>query len=70
MGRRGKSPDVLAYHLAKAVSLTEGSGSPLRVIRIESPKGKNNGDLRVVRQRHNGMVLELTVAAEDWGKEV
>jgi hypothetical protein len=70
--RRGDIPDVLAYKLADAVRLAEECG--FRVSRRETapPRGAGRGPLRVVRQQlaEDGQMLELTVTAEDWGKEV
>ncbi|MDW7650606.1 MAG: hypothetical protein SCK29_00320 [Bacillota bacterium] len=72
MGRRGKFPDVLAYHIAETFSLQEQEDYVLRITRTSSPKSDGSGPLRIVRQRvvGDGTVLELTVTAEDWGKEV
>lgn len=72
MDLRGKFPDVLAYHIANTVGIPEREGLLPRVIRTSGPRGMSQGPLRVVRQRliDDGTVLELTVAAEDWGKEV
>jgi hypothetical protein len=70
--RRGNSPDVLAYYLADAVCFAEQNGFVTRIIKTTPPRGAGSGAWRVVRQRvaDGGRLLELTVAAEDWGKEV
>jgi hypothetical protein len=72
MGQRGNFPDVLAYHIADVVSLAEREGIDLRVKHTSSPRSDQDGPVRIVRQRYidDGRFLELTVAAEDWGKEV
>lgn len=72
MERRGDIPDVLTYHIADAVDATEQCGLSTRIVITSPPKQRDPGALRVVRQRFvaDGAVLELTVAAEDWGKEV
>jgi hypothetical protein len=72
MDQGGNIPDVLAYHIADAVRITKDNGFTVRVSNTAPPKGPGHGPLRVVRQRvtEGGKELELTVAAEDWGKEV
>lgn len=72
MDRRGNCPDVLAIHIANAVSLAENAGFGTRLLITSPPRGAVTGPQRVVRQRvsEDGLTLELTVAAEDWGKEV
>lgn len=72
MDQRGKFPDVLAYHIADAVRITEACGFTARVVHTAPPKGPGHGPLRVVRHRvtEDGNEIVLTAAAEDWGKEV
>lgn len=72
MEEPGKLPDILAYHFAEADSILQQLGLTLRIV-YTSPHGdRGHGPQRVVRQRMDvsGTILELTVAAEDWGKEV
>ena len=72
MGQRDNFPVVLAYHIVDVVSLAEREGIDLQIKYTASPKSAQDGPVRVVRQRYtdDGCFLELTVAAEDWGKEV
>jgi hypothetical protein len=72
MDRRGIFPDVLAYHIADAVRLAEKNGFFVRITETTPPRESGHGPLRVVRQRmqEETRLLELTVTAEDWGKEV
>ena len=71
MVQRGDIPDVLTYHIADAVDAMEQCGLPVRIMTTLPPKQREPGALRVIRQRIAGEgTMELTVAAEDWGKEV
>lgn len=72
MDRRGNYPDVLANHIAHAVRAVQDAGYRSRVVYTAPPRGPGSGSQRVVRQRvaDDGETLELTVTAEDWGKEV
>ena len=71
MGETGPVPDILAFELAEAVNKLKTSNLTSRIA-YTSPHGKpGHGSVRVIRQRtqEDGSV-ELTVSAEDWGKEV
>lgn len=72
MGERGKFPDVLTYDIADAVSVFNREGISPRVICTSPRENPENGPFRVVRQQlaPDGETPVLTVAAEDWGKEV
>ncbi len=64
-------PDILAFKIAEAVKILEQYNMSAHVVHT-SPHGKpGHGAVRVVRQRVLGeKTVELTVTAEDWGKEV
>jgi hypothetical protein len=71
MGETGPVPDILAFELAEAVNVLNNNNLTSRIV-FTSPHGKpGHGIVRVIRQstKENGTV-ELTVSAEDWGKEV
>ncbi|MCW3490855.1 hypothetical protein [Dethiobacter alkaliphilus] len=72
MDRRRDIPDVLTKHIADAVDVGEQNGLTVQISTTAPPKHREPGPLRVIRQRFDNErdVLELTVAAEDWGKEV
>jgi hypothetical protein len=68
----GSVPAVLAFNVADAVSELRQAGLSFRLVHTSAPGRDSGGAGRVVRQRvaEGGRVLELTVAAEDWRKEV
>ncbi|MGH2452591.1 MAG: PASTA domain-containing protein [bacterium] len=58
-------PDVLALPLEEARRLLEGAGVTVRPSETRPPRGgEGRGALRVVRQRHEGEAVLLTVTAE------
>ncbi|NLZ93389.1 MAG: hypothetical protein GX922_05175 [Firmicutes bacterium] len=61
-------PDVLGLNLAEAIVILENRGIIPQLQRTAPPRGSGGGKERVVRVLpvKNG-VLELTVAAENWG---
>jgi len=62
-------PDVLACHLEEAQCRLQGYSS--RIV-FTTPHGeRGHGAQRVVRQRllEDGKVIEVTIAAEDWGRD-
>lgn len=69
MYNRADIPDLLAYPIAEAVRITESWGLTPSLKYTSPPKKQNNGSKRVVRVRltQDETVLELTVAAEDFG---
>jgi hypothetical protein len=71
MRETGSVPDILAFELAEAVDVLSKYNLTSRIV-YTSPQGKpGHGTVRVIRQstKEDGTV-ELTVSAEDWGKEV
>ncbi|MDQ7828516.1 MAG: PASTA domain-containing protein [Armatimonadota bacterium] len=57
-------PDLLGYRLDEAEARLRAAGVPVRVEEAAPPRGRPAGPRRVVRQRLEGEVLVLTVAAE------
>ncbi|NLZ39407.1 MAG: hypothetical protein GX893_07360 [Firmicutes bacterium] len=61
-------PDVLGLKLTEAVVILEQKGFTLQIRRTAPPQGFKAGTERVVRvlPRQDDL-LEITVAAENWG---
>ncbi|MBS4031413.1 MAG: hypothetical protein KGZ63_08340 [Clostridiales bacterium] len=72
MEGRGEIPILLAYDYAEAKKLLGESQLSVCVTYTAAHEKPGHGNVRVVRQRQvaDGSGLELTVSAEDWGKEV
>ncbi|MCR3922917.1 MAG: hypothetical protein NUK65_10465 [Firmicutes bacterium] len=72
MGQRGEYPDVLAYPIDEAIRVSESWGLEPHLLRTVAPKRSGTGRERVIRVRltQDKTVLELMVAAEDWGQRM
>lgn len=72
MEDRGGVPNLLAYEYSEAEKLLGESQLSVSVNYTAARGEPGHGTVRVVRQRlvADGTGLELTVSAEDWGKEV